>query len=591
MKKTSVLIILLVIAVIALSLTACNFGGSNNNADTNQQQTNTNQQNPQSEQHKHSFVNGTVTKAATYNSDGIKTYTCSCGEEKTETLAALIPTKQVVVDGKNIAVNNTKQNYDYNVRLVGNINAFGYSGSADANYTGKYRFDFSTGSLKFYRETSGVLLKDAKEYIFTNGNSRLKVKADKNGKIKKIGITRAEDDELNMINLPFVALIKALGVDNLTDVKRTSSGTYRFETTVVLSSGFAPLNKLFSVLDRFGDSLSIKDVTLTNPQGGIKILFNVSDDGVLLDYKYSFDISFPVSGQSVSLNVAYDQKASQSDITLPSISNIMQDKALIESVLTDFENSVNAVKNSDTYSIDMTAVNDFDAGWNKNAIVDKYISRMYKNVNDERVDFNHSFKYKAHTEEDGKESFAFTVANIQDGLVYEISRKGKNTQTLLESVTADDRFEIHTMLTGLTASDVDFIKVENNSDGSRTYTVFTCDSATYSIQQKIADLINSNTAEDAIPVENYFNENAYSIESAEFTFTVKNNALTSINVDIEMKYQPTGGEYSDEKITLKNSIELEFNKNLDKATEYSAPKNVETKIGSYGLNNVKYYIL
>lgn len=68
-------------------------------------------------------------------------------------------------------------------------------------------------------------------------------------------------------------------------------------------------------------------------------------------------------------------------------------------------------ENQNTYSIDVSAINDFDPGWNITATVDKYIARMYKNTTDDgRIDFNHSFVYKAHTDEDGKENSSLRLA-------------------------------------------------------------------------------------------------------------------------------------------------------------------------------------
>ena len=115
------------------------------------------------------------------------------------------------------------------------------------------------------------------------------------------------------------------------------------------------------------------------------------------------------------------------------------------------------------------------------------------------------------------------------------------------------------------------------------------DAATGSIQQRIADLINSNPAEETIPVNNYLDEN-HSIEEAALAITIKDNAVTLFTADVELRYTPTDGEFSDSTVTLKNSITLKVNENYSKAAEYEAPKNVETKIGSIGLNNSKYYI-
>lgn len=179
---------------------------------------------------------------------------------------------------------------------------------------------------------------------------------------------------------------------------------------------------------------------------------------------------------------------------------------------------------------------------------------------------------------------------INEG-VYEISRRGSNTQTALPGVTVDDRFAIHTQNVFLDASKVDFIEEKRNSDGSVTYTVFMKDSATTALQNNICSLINGNGYDGVIPVENYFDGDSYSVESGDYSITVKNGKMVSCEIETELRYTPTGGDYTDAVVTLKNSISLEVNAKLDKASDYTAPKNVDTTLGSYGLNNLKFYIL
>ena len=578
MKNSIKIMVIMLIFALLLSFAAC---GNNKDGDG--------EQGPDG--HTHSYGAAVTTKAATYNADGETTATCSCGATKKETIPSLIPTTAVVADGLSVVKNSASQAYDFNIGAVGNVSLFGYTGSADAQYAGKYRYDSVSDRLQFYRRTSGKLLMDADEYICTQGDTRLKVKTTTAGQVKKVELAPKTDDELNMLNLPFIKLVYALGADNMNAITKNTSGAYKFKTAIHISSGFSPVNKLLSAVSKLGENITIKDVTFSNPQNGITLLFNVNDEGVITDFTYDFEVSFPVSSASVALKITYTQTASSTAINMPNVSEFVSDASTLSNAINNVSSAINAVKNSDTYSLDMTAINDFDAGWNRRAVVDKYIGRMYKNVNDGRTDFNHSYKYKAHTEEDGAEGFAYTVGNIQDGTVYEIGRKGKNTQTELPGVTIDTRFAIMTGMATLTAGDVDFVSQKTNTDGSVTYTFFTKNSATYALQQQIADLINSNTGDGVVPVENYFNSEDYKIVSADFTATVKNGALVSFNADIEMKYTPTGGSYTDSRVTLKNTVALTVNENLDKASEYSAPKNVETKLLSLGLNNSKYYIL
>ena len=119
--------------------------------------------------HTHSYGTAVITKTATYNANGETTATCSCGATKKETIPSLIPTTAVVADGITVVKKSASQAYDFNIGAVGNVSLFGYTGSADAQYSGKYRYNSSSDSLQFYRRTSGKLLMDADEYICTQG--------------------------------------------------------------------------------------------------------------------------------------------------------------------------------------------------------------------------------------------------------------------------------------------------------------------------------------------------------------------------------------------------------------------------------------
>lgn len=589
MKKTTLLLTVILSLLLIVGMIACS-----NKEQTNDQTPTQGTTEPSGEQqppHTHSYGEGTVTTAATYNAAGIKTYTCSCGEKKTESIPSLCPNAAQVVQGIQSSAEQTKKSYDFDITLNGQINVMGFTGNGNAVYSGKYRYDKTTSQLRFERTTSGNILYNTHEYIYSEGDSRVKVSLNKQNKVKNISISAANNEELNMFNLPFVEIIEALKADNLSDVKKDSSKpNYKFSAAMKFSSGFTPIEKLLTYVGVMGANISIKNVTFTNPQGGVKVYFNLTDDGKLADYTFAINVSFPISGQTVSITLDYQQKSSSTEITLPNIKNYISDSDQKSSLLSDINSAINAVKGSSAYSLDLTAENNFDAGWNKTAVVDKYISRMYKNTNDGRVDFNHSYLYKSHTEEDGKENFKYTVGNIQDGSVYMISRKGTNAQTPLPDVGINDRFDIHLTGMNIATNDVDFIYVVNNSDGSTTYNVFLKAATGTNVQKKICDLINSNEGDDVVPVENYFNENDYRLEECDCSFTVKSGKLVSALLKTELRYSPTDGDSVGSIVTLKNSITLSVNENLDKAQEYSAPKNVETKLGSYGLNNAKYYI-
>ena len=222
--------------------------------------------------HTHSYGTAVTTKTATYNADGETTATCSCGATKKETIPSLIPTTAVVADGITVVKNSASQAYDFNIGAVGNVSLFGYTGSADAQYSGKYRYNSSSDSLQFYRRTSGKLLMDADEYICTQGDTRLKVKTTTAGQVKKVELAPKTDDELNMLNLPFISLVYALKADNMNAITKNTSGAYKFKTAIHISSSFSPVNKLLSAVSKLGENITIKDVTFSNPQNGITLL-------------------------------------------------------------------------------------------------------------------------------------------------------------------------------------------------------------------------------------------------------------------------------------------------------------------------------
>ena len=105
------------------------------------------------------------------------------------------------------------------------------------------------------------------------------------------------------------------------------------------------------------------------------------------------------------------------------------DKSAITTELNKIGGAVAAVKASSSYSLDMKAENELDPAWNKLATVDSYTGRLYKNTVEDKVNFNHSYKYKAHHEEDGGEAYEYAIGNMQNGDVYLASYKGKNTYT------------------------------------------------------------------------------------------------------------------------------------------------------------------
>lgn len=495
-------------------------------------------------------------------------------------------TSQRVVDARQNSVNLEQQNYDFNINLNGTIKGV----SANANYEGYYRYNKTSQDLKFKRITSGVLLYDAIEYIYNTGSSKVKLVANEDNVVKRSSVVPQEDEELNLINLPFSAIVDHMDANNLVNITKLSSGNYQYKATLKLASDNKYLNKLFTMMEKLGTDIEIKEVSLSNPAAGVDFYFNMNTEKTLLTgFKYEAQIAFPVKSIPVTISLKYEQKDSKSAIVIPSTTGLITTSSEISSTMNSINSAINALKVSDTYSLDLEAKNEFDPGFSTMAIVDKYMARMYKNTNDGRVDFNHSYEYKAHTEEDGAETFKYTIGNIQDGTVHQVSRKGSNEITALDGVSANTQFDYLVGAAKLNATDVDCISKEEK-DGSIFYYIYATTKKTLSIKDKITEIINSNDAEGVIDVDNYFNNDKYDVKDSEIVIEMKAGKIVNISVSTKIKYVPTAGEYSQDKITLTNTIELAVNENLDKAAEYEAPKKTTMSIGSLGLNNPKYYI-
>ena len=522
---------------------------------------------------------GVYSAKAVVSKEGYETKTLNA------TLTILLGADRVV-DARENSVNATQQNYDFNIHLDGTV----YGVTATADYDGKYRYNRDTNELTFKRVTSGALLYDAIEYIYNTGSSKIKVVANEDGEVKRTSVVPQKDEELNLLNIPFAALVNHIDANNLTDIKKLSSGEYQYSANLALASDNETLQKVFDILAKLGTKIEMSDVSLSNPASGIDFYFSMNDDKTLLTaFEYCVEITIPVKGVPVTLELSYKQKDSASKITIPSTGDLIVDSSRIANEIATINNAITALKNSSTYSIDVEAINEFDPGFSTLATVDKYLARMYKTINEGRVDFNHSYEYKAHSEEDGAETYKYTIGNIQDGTVHMVSRKGSNEITALDGISADTQFNYLLGATMVNASDVDCIKkVEKN--GSTFYYIYTKTNKSLAIKDTITDIINSNEAEGVVDVNNYFNSSEYTIKDAEIVIELKDGVLAEINVNTKITYNPIGGEHTENNITLTNTIVVKINENLDKAAEYEAPKSTTTGLSGFGLNNTKYYI-
>lgn len=512
----------------------------------------------------------------------------------TKTMSAklvILPSADMLVAARAKAKDASEQNYDFYLNLAGTVNALGICETANANYDGKYRFNASTGDYKFRRQTSGLLLFDSTEYIYTQNNAKIKVVSNEKGEVKRTSVLPNEDEGLDLINIPFVSFVNGIKESNINRIELSGKSDYKYVATIAFQSDNENVSALLEKIERLGTRVNLKDVSFTNPMG-IKLFFNIDKTRKLVDFKMSADVSFPVKGVTATIKLTYFQKENNSKIVVPSIDGLIVGKDAIRNEMDIVDKAIEDLKNSTAYSIDLDAENEFDPAWNITATVDKYIARMYKNTDAEtgRIDFNHSFEYKAHTDTDDKDTFKFTVGNIKTGEVYRISRKGTNTNTLLDEVSADGQFDFLTSIAKVKYTDVDCIK-KIQKNGSIFYYVYFDKKATHDVQKRIIEVINSNPSDNVTNVQNYFNENDNQIDEAEMVVEIKNGVLVAIDITTRLRYCPTGGEHTERNIALKNTISLIVNNKLSAAQDYVAPNAVATTLGHYGLNNAKFYIL
>lgn len=533
---------------------------------------------------------GTYSATATISKDGYKTKTLN------STLKIDLPRAETIVAARTRANKSTQHDYDFVLNFSGTVSIAGFNGTADGTYTGKYRYNSATGDIKFVRAMSGILLNDGFEYIVTKGDSKIKVNANEDGEIKHVTVLDNDGEGLTLVNKSFEAIVNALNAENLTNIRKIEgNSTYKFAANIALTSNNPTIAKALAIISKQGTNLSFKDVTFTNPVSGLVLYFNLDERMELDAFALNAEVGFPVKGVPITLQVSYRQVASSTNVSLPSIDGLILNRTAIENELNTIYGALDAVRDSNDYSLDLVARNEFDPGWNIRATVDKYTARMYKHTYEvdstSFVAFNHSYEFKTHHEEDGAETYKYTIGNItDDGTVHLVSRKGSNTITPLDGVTVNTQFNYLTEGLRYTANDVDCI-VKSTKNGVINYKIYLKNAETIAINEKIADLINSNDAEGVIDIDNYFDSSDYLLKESCFTVVIDNGNLKNIEIETKLKYNPTNGEYTDKRITLSDKMTLEINKNLDKAQSYTAPKSTTTKLGNYGLNNSKFYIL
>ena len=508
--------------------------------------------------------------------DEKKADTSSSGQSSSSTVVlpgdsqqVVVPTAEKIVYARANALQSTLQGYDFNINFSGTFGVLGIEKTLEANYLGQYRYNTTNNDLQFKRVTSGELLFDSTEYVCTKNTQKVQVKMNADNEVKKVSVVPNEDENLVLINKPFVSIVDHLVAEELKEIKKSEDTYYDFEAKLHFTSENPYINTLCGVIGNLGTSISCSGATFTNPLGGIQLLFNLDENEKLEDFKFTLTVNIPVKLVTVDLVLTYEQRAADTQIVIPQTAGILMETADISRELTTINNALTALKAEADYSLDLFAENEFDPAWNKLATVDSYTGRLYKHTDGQNVWFNHSYKYKAHHEEDGAEAYEYAIGNIEDGTVYTASYKGKNTYTVTNEKTVDTQFDYMISPVLQSATNIDCAKILTKGT-SKQYIFYLNQEGTISLQNTILNIINSNTADGVIPINNYFNTE-YIVKEAEIVVNMEDGKILDVQCFTELKYCPTGGEFTEYNITLTNTIKLAVNKNLDKAQKYKAP--------------------
>lgn len=538
----------------------------------------------------HVWDEGQITAKATKSKDGTVTYICSlCEGTKKETYKLTAPTAAETYSARQKVANENIEGYDFSFSLGANLSALELGTSVEGSYTGKYRNDKNTSNETFYRRMSGALFFDSSAYSYTSGDKKIRIDCNENGVPEKAKIM-ANDEDGFFVNKTIVSLVDSIQESYIKNVTIDSLSTpYDFVAELDFGANTPLLSRLTSILGDFGTKIAFKNVSFVNP-AAIPIHFNIDENGRLNDFELELNFNISIKLANVTVFLKYKQNGSNTIVQIPSIAGLSIESVKINSDITKINQAINAVKNSDAYSLDAVASNEFDPAWNKTATVDKYTARLYKNKVGGNVWFNHSYEFKAHHEEDGAEKYAYTIGNITDGSTYIVSRKGTNKTTALANVSADTQFDYLVSPFVLNASNIDCIS-STTSGTTSVYKIHLNNLAALSVQDKVLDIVNSNDASGVVDVNNYMS-NQITIKNATFVVTIINGKLDSISIETDLKYNPIAGDYTDYNVTLINVLELKVNKELSEAQSYIAPAKSEGNIFQTDtLDNSKFYIL
>ena len=537
--------------------------------------------------HQHVWDTGVITREATKTQSGEKKYHCEkCLQTKKEEVLFVAPTKAQVYTARQTVVESAYEGYNFSFDLSCNLSLLGLGAEINGSYDGQYRHNKNTGEEQFKRETSGLLFFDSTEYSYTKNSQKIKLKMNDDGTVKKSSIIRQADESSFFINKAVVSLVNAIQVSTINNVEIAPTNiNFDFVAELNFGANSPKISQITSIFAKADSKVAFKEISFTNPCA-IPFYFNINKENELQDFMIGLDFSIKIKGAEVAVSVSYVQEEANTEISIPQDNALIVADYQIENEINYINNSISALKNAEDYSLDVVARNEFDPAWNKLATVDQYISRMYKNTDGNDVWFNHSYEYKIHHLEDGKETYKYTLGNLEDGSVHLVSRKGKNEVGEVSGISADTQFDYLVSPFVFKANNIDCIK--KTSNGNKTiYNIHVNDETAISIQNKIIEMINSINEDKVADVNNYMNSQV-KIKDAEFIVTYENGAIKDIKIKTDLKYNPTGGEYTDYNITLTNELELLVNDKLSNASDYKAPSSTGSIVG---LAAAKFYIV
>lgn len=537
-----------------------------------------------------SYENNTATEEGEYQAKAV----LKMGELTKELSAKLTvkePTPEQVVQARANTVSENMQSFDYQYKLSGQLSVLGIEGAVEGVYLGQYRENKETGDIRFKRTTSGELLIDSEKYVYNKGNQLITLKMDEDGSIKKIYIESVDEQNETFVHQPIEALVNSIKKENIEKIVLSSDVPgYKYKAELKLTSDNPYVQKLLGAASGLGSTISLKGVEIPNLANGIQLYFNYGKGGRIEEFFVSINATIPIKAVQAGVTFSYEQHGASEALQIPQDSSFIIEDADISTTVQEFNSAMQLLKGSDTYSIDVSAINNFDPSWKIAAIEDAYKARLYKNTLENEVYFNHSYEFKAHHETDGAETYKYTLGNVigEDEGVYLVSRKGSNSVSAVENeCSADTQFDFLASMAIIDPTTVDCIKViEKNEEV--TYKIYLNKASVLGIQQKILSLINSNDAEGVVDVNNYLNSEEYIFEEAVVEVKLKEDELVSIKCETEIRYVPTDGEYTEYNVALKNTIDIAVNNMLEDAGEYEAPSSTGNIVG---IGAAKYYIL